>query len=243
MISLSTLSIRDPENFDWVAHFQNNHNHRLQIDFTHEPQLTPREKQQIFPSIQIFQKGEASDGRFLLNCVERYAKKNHDPEYLEAMKWFVREENWHSAYLKKYMDYHQIPVRSRSVLDDIFRILRKIGGLKSEIIVLVTAEIIALSYYRALAECTASPALKSICRQMLHDELPHILFQSRTLHHLTPGPLERPLRILLMEITMTVVWLSLKEIFQAGGYSYKRLASDSLGYLRQSMEMAEKGSL
>lgn len=241
MISLLTHPIHDPENFDWAAYFQNNNDHRLQIDFTGEPPLTPEEKDLIFPSIQIFQKGEASEGLFLLSCAERYARKNNAPEYLEAMKWFVREENWHSAYLKKYMDYHQIPVRSQSVLDNIFRFLRKTGGLKSEIIVLVTAEMIALSYYRALAECVDSPALKSICRQMLHDELPHILFQSRTLHHLMPGPWEKPLRILLMEITMTVVWFSVKEIFQTGGYSYRRLASDCLGYLRQSMEIAENG--
>lgn len=243
MISLSRLPIKDPLQFDWAAYFEKNNNHRLQIDFTHEPPLTVQERNRILPSIQNFQMGEASQGRFLLNCARRYADRYHAPEYLEAMKWFVREENWHSAYLKKYMDYHQLPVRSHSVLNQIFRVLRKIGGLKSEIIVLVTAEIIALSYYRALAECAASPALKSICRQMLRDELPHILFQSSTLYRLKSGFMEKLLRILLMEITMTIVWLTMKDAFLAGGYSYKRLASDSLGYLKQSIQIAENGWL
>lgn len=243
MISLSSLPIKDLSQFDWITHFKTNHHHRLQIDFTAEPILAPQEKRLICPSVQRFQMGEASEGRFLLRCAERYAIRNHAPEYLAAMKWFVREENWHSAYLRKYMDYHRIPVRTHSVLNDIFRILRKSGGLKSEVIVLVTAEIIALSYYRALAESVASPALKSICRQMLKDELPHIVFQSFTLHRLKPRPLENLLRILLMEATMTVVWLSMKNVLQAGGYSYRRLAADCLGYLRQSIQIAESGMI
>ncbi len=243
MISLSTLPIGDLSQFDWIAHFKANHNHRLQIDFSAEPELTPEEKSLISPSIQSFQKGEASGGHFLLRCARRYADRNHDPEYPGAMEWFVREENWHSAYLRKYMDYHRIPVSRHSLLDDIFRLLRKTGGLRSEVIVLITAEMIALSYYRALAECVDSPALKSICRQMLKDELPHIVFQSHTLYKLKPHPIEKLLRILLMEAAMTVVWFCYKNVFQTGGYSYRRLAADCFGYLRQSIRIEEKGNL
>ena len=102
---------------------------------------------------------------------------------------------------------------------------------------------IALSYYRALAECTASPALKHICRQMLKDELSHIVFQSYTLYKLKTRPLENLLRILLMEATMTAVWMSMKHVFQAGGYSYRRLAAESLGYLGQSINIAQNGTI
>lgn len=237
MIRLSDLHMTDIEHFDWAAYFEENHAHRLQIDFEREPQLSREEKDLIFPSIRNFQKGEASEGRFLLKCAARYAKKNHAPEYLEAMEWFVREENWHSFYLKQYMDYYQEPVCADSVLDRIFRTLRKIGGLRSEIIVLVTAEMIALSYYSALAECVPSPALKSICAQMLKDELKHVVFQSCTLYKMKTNPLERMLRILLMEVTMSVVWGSMRNVFRAGGYSFKRYAGDCLGYLKQSIEI------
>ncbi len=243
MISLSALPIGDLSQFDWIAHFKANQVHRLQIDFSTEPELTPLERSLISPSIQSFQKGEASEGRFLLHHAKQYADRSHNPNYPETMKWFVLEENWHSSYLKKYMDYHQIPVARHSFPDDIFRLLRKIGGLRSEIVVLVTAEMIALSYYRALAECVDSPALKSICRQMLKDELPHIVFQSYTLYKLKSHPLQKLLRILLMEVTMTVVWFCYKKVFQAGGYSYCRLASDCLGYLKQSIQIEETGTL
>lgn len=241
MIRLSGLHMTDMEYTDWAAYFAENHEHRLQIDFSKEPQLSKQEKELIFPSIRNFQKGEASEGRFLLKCAARYAEKNDEPAYLGAMEWFVREENWHSAYLKQYMDYHNVPAGKTSLLDNIFRCLRKTGGLRSEVIVLVTAEMVALSYYSALAECVDSPALKSICAQMLRDELPHVVFQSHTLHRMQSCPAQRLLRILFMEVTMTVVWFSMKDVLIAGGYSFKRFAGDCLGYLGQSLEMEKCG--
>ena len=99
------------------------------------------------------------------------------------MRYFIKEENTHSAYLAQYMKWHRVPERKRSVLDSIFRRLRQVNGIRSEVTVLVTAEIIALSYYTALKNATKSSALKSICSQMLHDELPHVVFQSYTLAH------------------------------------------------------------
>ncbi len=75
------------------------------------------------------------------------------------------------------------------------------GGLKGEVTVLVTAEMIALTYYDALAKSTDSPVLKSICEQMLHDELPHIMFQSHTLQYFKNGPAFNFARMIVMEIT------------------------------------------
>ena len=74
------------------------------------------------------------------------------------------------------MKWHRVPEKKYSVLDSIFRRLRQVNGIRSEVTVLVTAEIIALSYYTALKNATKSSALKSICSQMLHDELPHVVF-------------------------------------------------------------------
>lgn len=243
MVRLSNLHLGPLKHYDWSSYFTENHEHRLIIDFSHETGLTRKEKQLIFPSIQRFQKGEGSDGHYLLDCVKHYAEKNSDPDYVEAMKWFIREENRHSAYLKEYMDYYLMPVCKHSFLDHIFRRLRKIGGLRCEIIVLVTAEMLALSYYSALSECADSYALKSICQQMLHDELRHIVFQSYTLHKMKPRPLEDLLRILLMELTVSAVWLSMKDVFVTGGYSFSKLLGESLGYLKQSIAIAKNGTI
>ncbi|MDE7252861.1 MAG: hypothetical protein K2O32_07965 [Acetatifactor sp.] len=219
----------------WTRYFMANDKKRLQIDFSGEKELTEAEKKLIFPSIQAFQKGEGSDGAFLMRAVEDFAYKNHKEGYIEAMRQFVKEENWHSAYLKKYMDHYGVKSKDRTFLDECFRKLRKLGGIKCEITVLVTAEMIALTYYDALSRCTASPALKAICAQMLHDELPHIMFQSYTLSQIGNGWFDQVLRVFFMTATLLTVWIAFHEVYLHGGYNFSRYIRENMGYLRQSI--------
>lgn len=225
---------------DWISYFAGNDNKRLNIDFSQEKFLSVEKQSLIFPSIRAFQKGEGSDGICLMNAVENSTVNSEEPTYREAMLWFIKEENWHSAYLRKYMDHYHIEPQKYSFLDKIFRLLRQSGGLQCEITVLVTAEMIALTYYDALSRCTDSPVLKSICNQMLHDELPHIMFQSYTLSHFKNHFPYRLLRILFMEITLLFVWCAFHSVYQSGGYSFHRFLKENLGYLRQSLYLSQR---
>lgn len=223
---------------DWIAHFENNDTKRLKIDFSEENPLSEKTKRLIFPSIQAFQKGEGSDGSFLMQTVERYVETGGPAEYRKAMQLFVKEENWHSAYLKTYMDHYGIKAAKKSVLDVIFRKLRHLGGIKCEVTVLVTAEMIALTYYDALSRCTDSNALRRICKQMLDDEVPHIVFQSYTLSRFKPNRIDILLRVLLMNLTLLFVWGSFHKLYQAGGYRFSRFIKENNGYLRQSVDLS-----
>lgn len=243
MIHLSRLRMGRLEGYDWPAYFSRNARRKLLVEFTAETYLTEQEKALIFPSMRMFQAGEVSDGKHLLETAERYVKKSGDEPYLEAIRWFVAEENRHSDYLKKYMEYYGVRPAKSIWLDRWFRRLRKLGGLRGEIIVLTTAEMIALSYYRALSECTDSQVLKRICRQMLHDELRHLMFQSCTLHKLKSNPVEELLRICLMQMTIWAVWPRLRKVLTVGGFSYWHFYRESMGYLRQSMRIAGQGEI
>ncbi len=243
MIHLSKLALGELKDYNWAAYFRENARRQPVIEFTTEQYLTKKEKELIFPSIRMFQAGEASDGKHLLRVVEQYAEKSGDTAYLKAMKGFVAEENRHSYYLTKYMEYYEVKPKKRIVLDRWFRGLRKLGGLKGEVIVLVTAEMIALSYYRALAECTRSQVLKRICRQMLHDELRHLAFQSYTLYRLKSSTAQETFRIFLMQMTIWAVWPCIGKVLKAGGYSYRHFYRESMRYLRQSMWIARCGSV
>lgn len=225
---------------EWISCFSRNDEKRLEIDFSKESGLSAAEISLIFPSIREFQKGEGSDGSYLFQTAEKFADESGMPEYREAMRWFVKEENWHSAYLGKFMDFYHIKRKEKSFLDKVFRKLRQLGGLKCEITVLVTAEMIALTYYDALSESTDSPALKSICRQMLHDELPHIMFQSYTLSHFKNDMKDRMMRVMLMEITLLFVWGAFHDVYLAGGYNFIRFLKENLGYLRQSILLTQR---
>lgn len=129
------------------------------------------------------------------------------------------------------------------MLDGVFRLVRKVKGIYSEVTVLVSAEIIAISYYVAMGDATSSPAfspaLKSIFEKILRDETPHIPFQTFTLSLYPQSRATRPLQRGLMAVTCLVVWNSYHELFRAGGYTLRRLFRDSMQVLEQSISEAE----
>ena len=75
---------------------------------------------------------------------------------------------------------------------------------------------------------------------MLHDELPHVIFQSYTLSHFKKSTRNTFERIFLMRLSCRAVWTVYGNVFRAGGYTYRRFLSDSMKYLRQSFILSEK---
>ena len=227
---------------DWLAYFRRNDKRRLVIDFSGESLLDSKERDLIFPSVRAFQKGEHSEGYQFTEMAKKFAKNHNEPLYSDAIALFIREENFHSAYLAQYMNFYEVKKSTENSLDRIFRALRHKGGLFGEVSVLVTAEIIALTYYTALgnvADKIGTPALKQICKQMLHDELPHIVFQSYTLSHYPDNVVTRLFRQLVMECTTLFVYATYGKVIKLGGYSYKRFRRENVGYLAQSMKMVQ----
>ena len=223
---------------EWLEFFRENDQHRLQIDFSNEAALPSDIKALILPSVSAFQIGEHSDGLHLIKVSEAFASKFAEPTYPEVMKLFIREENFHSSYLGEFMRYHGLPLRKSNFLDRTFRRLRRRGNILSEVVTLITAEIIALSYYSALSDATESPALKRICAQMLHDELPHVIFQSYTIGHFKQNRWLKFKRHFLMRATTRAVWTAYGNVFRAAGWTYDRFRQENIGYIKQSEDIA-----
>lgn len=122
-------------------------------------------------------------------------------------------------------------------------------GFECEVIILVTAEMIALSYYTALSNATNSNLLKTICTQMLNDELKHVVLQSDTLHRISKSRNEiinkliRKIRMFVMRVTVFVVWHKYKNLFIKGGYKYKKFKKYSIEYLKESINIEKTGNL
>ena len=225
---------------DWLAYFNRNDKRRLEIDYSMESDLGEAEKKLIYPSIRAFQKGEHSEGYQFMELAKEFGHTYDEPEYSDAIQMFIREENYHSAYLANYMDHYDMKKAADNTPDKIFRTLRHKGGIFVEVSVLVTAEMIALSYYSALGNVAykiGSPALLSVCRQMLHDELPHIVFQSYTLSHYSNSLAVRLSRKLLMEGTTLFVYALYGKLLSAGGYDYRRFRRENMGYLHQTFNI------
>ena len=190
--------------------------------------LTSLERELVTPSLQQFQLGEGSKGKGLKARAKASALGADDPDFLPALDLFIREEQRHSGDLGRFLDREGIARLKRHWMDGIFRQLRKAAGLELSLSVLVTAEIIAVPYYAALAEATGSPLLRAICGRILDDEMDHLRYQSqnlcklRSLRRWGSDFGEGGARSLLMFGALIVVWKEHHRLFRAGGYSWTR---------------------
>lgn len=221
----------------WLKLFKENDKNGLFIDENSPATLTEEEKKLISKSIVAFQRGEHSEGISLRKSAEAFSKKYNEKRYPMVIDYFIKEENFHSKYLATFMRIEGIPIETKNFMDIIFRRIRKFNGIKSEVITLVTAEIIALTYYQVLGAATSSVVLKRICNQMLHDELPHIVFQSYTISHFKQSKLLKIKRRLLMEITTVSVYLAFYRFFKKNSCSFAFFRKENIGYLNQSKDI------
>lgn len=222
------------ESQKWFAHFSLRSMTALHVSRCAARQLTERERRIITPSIQQFQLGEGSRGQRLLERGQRFGRTVSDPLFAGALELFIREEQQHSRYLASFMESQRIPRLPRHWVDSIFRVLRGLAGLELSLTVLVTAEIIAVPYYRALRAATGSPILKTICTRILDDEANHLKYQASMLARVAasrPAGVRRALpqlhRLFLFG-TSLVVWQDHKPVFEAGDYDFQRFQRETL---------------
>lgn len=205
----------------WLQHFEKNRTHFNHIAPSSQRSLTDAERKLITKSIQQFQRGENSEGKHLY----KYAKAFGETNYVDTTKLFIKEEQSHARVLGDFMAVEDIPKVKKDWADDIFRKLRTAASLENSVVVLITAEIIADTFYRALGNATGSKKLKAICEQIIKDEELHINFQSYTLKIFYERRSRlsqlyiRAFHSVLMLGAAFLVWLLHSSVLRAGGYS------------------------
>ena len=222
-------------NFDnWIDYLISNKQNLQQVAWAEIYNLTESEYETIFKSVRIFQKGESSEAKHIFKKAEEFLSDTGDKSYYNALTLFINEEHRHSFELKRFMQLHDIPCLKKHWTDSAFRKLRWFGKLEQAITVLLTAEIIATVYYKALQQSTDSIVLKQICSQILSDEEMHIRFQSETLaqFYLKRNPVTNfmihSLRRILLEGTFIVVWNDHKKVFGAAEYSFLKFRHECI---------------
>ncbi len=200
--------------------------------------LSAAEKRAIQRSMQQFQLGENAQGRRLLNGGRAYGLAAGDPHFAAALSVFIKEEQRHSAHLLRFMALQGIPPLAAHWVDSSFRWLRNLAGLEVSLRTLVTAEIIAVPYYRALRGATRSPLLRAICARILKDEAVHLRFQASMLSRIGARRSRVANRAIflghraLLLGTVLVVWREHGAMFVRAGYSSTRLLRESLREFR-----------
>jgi rubrerythrin len=232
------MTIRGPESQaesrKWLARFSLRSMTALHVSRCADSQLTEKERSLLTKSIQQFQLGEGSKGQRLLERAKRFGQRIGDPLFADAIALLIKEEQQHSKYLEAFMESQTIPRVSKHCVDTIFRQLRGLAGLELSLTVLVTAEIIAVPYYRALRSATHSPTLKIICTRILEDEAKHLEFQASMLARVAsnrPRLLQRMLAALhrlFLTGTIFIVWKEHRSAFVLAGYDFGKFKAETL---------------
>jgi hypothetical protein len=160
----------------WLRYFEGRHARELDAPFEASFQALPG-REAVARSIARFELGESGDGE----RIRRLATEHGDPVYARAIDLFVAEEGQHARWLGILRERFGGTRLESHWSDSAFVVLRHMGGLRREICVLLTAEVIALAYYRVLALAYDDPVLRAACRRIVRDERGHVAFHRATL--------------------------------------------------------------
>ncbi|MEV6976852.1 ferritin-like domain-containing protein [Kitasatospora sp. NPDC093806] len=147
----------------------------------------------VWRSLQRFQVGEDGDGGHLIAKADRAG----DADYAAAVRLFVAEEQNHARLLAELLRAGGVPLLSGHWSDRVFVEARRLLGLRLELMVLMVAELIAVTYYRCLRDGTADPLTREVAGRILADEERHVPFHIDRLRRFLarlPAPL-RPLAV------------------------------------------------
>ncbi|MFD3696462.1 ferritin-like domain-containing protein [Streptomyces sp. NPDC058646] len=161
----------------WVDEFEAAKARRAALgdpDWRSGAQLPP----ELVRSIQKFQVGEDGDGSALLAKADRAG----DPVYAAAARLFVAEEQNHARMLALLLAAAGAVVLDGHWSDAAFVRVRRLLGLRVELLVLMVAEVVALTYYRALRDGATDPSAREVAGRILADEQRHVPFHCLRLH-------------------------------------------------------------
>jgi len=157
---------------NWLNYFRNNRAHRHEIPWEREIKIDPCLRASLVRSLQRFQVGESGEGHHL----RRQAARSGDIDYQAAIDLFIKEEQEHARLMAGVLKKLGAPLLGRHWSDACFILLRRLFGLRHELLVLLIPEIIAKRYFRALYDGFDDPTLRAVCGQILHDEEGHLAF-------------------------------------------------------------------
>lgn len=131
----------------------------------------------IWRSVRRFQIGESGDGANLIAKADRAG----DAPYARAVRLFVAEEQNHARLLGLLLGAGGVSPLASHWSDTVFVRLRRLLGLRLELLVLMVAEVVALRYYRALRDGTDDGLTTQVAGAILADEERHVPFHCERL--------------------------------------------------------------
>jgi hypothetical protein len=231
---------------EWVAYFQHNETTLRPIPWERGAEVTQAELESIADSLQGWQLGETSEGDHLRAAAARYAERVGDAAYPHAIDLFIREEQRHGETLGQFLDLAGVGRASVNWGDQLFRAARYcLTNMEAWTTPVVMVETMALLYYNAIRHATDSTVLRTICTQILRDEVPHLRFQCERLAMIFRRRPRFAWRLTMFAqrlgflIVVALVWVGHQRALRAGGYGWRRYWRAAWGMMNVAWRMMD----
>ena len=162
---------------NWLNYFEENMANRAKIPWRKKIHVETHLRAPLIRSLQRFQVGESGDGKHL----KMGARTTGDESYAAAINLFIKEEQEHARLMAEILKQLGAELLKSHWSDTAFVLLRRLLGLKHELLILLVPEMIAKRYFRALHDGTEDPVLKAVFAQICRDEDGHLAFHIDTL--------------------------------------------------------------
>jgi hypothetical protein len=158
----------------WLYYFRENHKVRPTIKLPDGLVVDAALQQPLIRSLQRFQIGETGDGRHLRS----FAVQLCDPTYALCVDMFVKEEQNHAQILAQVISAMNGTLLSWHWSDIAFVWLRRLLGLKTELFILLIAEVIGKCFYKCVADKVDNKLLEDVFSLIVLDEIAHLEFHT-----------------------------------------------------------------
>lgn len=163
----------------WLAYFQENKKSCPQIVIPETVNVSAAMRPPLIHSLQRFQIGETGEGKHL----KKFAARMNDPVYEQCIDMFIKEEQHHARILAQMIASMDGTLLTWHWSDLVFIGLRRLLHLKTEIFVLLIAEVIGKCFYRTCSANLEDPLLSDAFSLIVLDELGHLEFHCRFLRN------------------------------------------------------------
>ncbi len=161
----------------WLKYFEENREIQSSISLPGKISIEPRLSIPLIRSIQRFQIGETGDGRHL----KKFARKSGDAAYLQCIDLFIQEEQSHGQILAEIIRAMGGSLISWHWSDFVFICLRRMLGLKTEIFIILIAEVIGKCFYKSVADHVEDDLMSNAFALIVCDEIAHLRFHAEFL--------------------------------------------------------------
>lgn len=156
----------------WLAYFLDNKQNRTVTQFSDDLSISQELREPLIRSLQRFQIGETGEGKHL----KKFAKTKDDPTYEQCIDLFLKEEHAHARILAEMIAALDGSLLTWHWSDLVFIMLRRALGLKTEIFILLIAEIVGKCFYLQCARNLKNERLSDTFSVIVLDEIAHVEF-------------------------------------------------------------------